>query len=115
MNNFRSALGLIVLACVAIGCGPKATFAALNSAPPRSPKPTSAVAFFVPGGTAPCETVVVGVIEVRGGNSIALAAGKMRAEVATRGLDGVLDFSCAAPGTVGSEYGYCAGTAYYCK
>jgi len=78
-------------------------------------KPLAAIAIVAKGDTAPCDTDVIGRARSATGYSTdeADVVRMMREKAAQLGADGVKDFECGSPGTIGS--GICVAQIYLCK
>jgi hypothetical protein len=115
----RSTLGLAAVLLTACSfSSPRSSYVPSALAPSRSAKNIDSIALLAKGDRPSCDYQVVGKVVGQGGNfsfGDVVATKQLRQEIASRGLDGGLDYACAKPGSLEATMGECTASAYFCR
>ncbi len=90
-------------------------------APVRSARPLASIELYMEPSRPRCAVEITGLVESTGHPTMGKlrtsqeCLDDLRTQAATRGFDGILEASCATPGTVGHGVGTCQGKTYVCK
>jgi len=121
------AIGLGLLPMSWVGCGPEfsppvTSFTPAGPiAPARPARPLASIEIYIEPSRPRCAVEITGLVESTGhpymgkSRTAQECLDDLRTQAATRGFDGVLEASSAAPGTIGHRTGTCQGKTYVCK
>lgn len=118
LSPARSMLALAAV-LLAGGCSsPRSECVPFARMPSRAARPPESIALFKSGQKPSCDYEVVARVVGQGGNFTfgnAVATEQLREAIASRGLDGGIDYLCARQGTADSALGSCSARAYFCR